>query len=90
MQFIQLFIMLESTQEYKDEKLLAVQEKRAKNEPIDKKCLENMRARYSEQNQKYLSLFLLLAQVHYSLLSSNSFTQFQPRCCRKVPNHPYS
>lgn len=49
--------MLESTQEYKDEKILAAQEKRAKDEPIDRKCLENMRNRYSEQNQKYI-LFL--------------------------------
>lgn len=45
--------MLENTQEYKDEKLIAAQEKRAKDEPIDRKCHEAMRAKYSDQNLRY-------------------------------------
>lgn len=45
-----LFLLLENTREYKDEKLIEQQEKRAKNEPIDRKCLENMRVKYGEQN----------------------------------------
>jgi len=48
-----LFIMLENTQEYKDEKHTVAHEKREKDEPIDRRCLETMRARYSEQNQNF-------------------------------------
>lgn len=61
--------MLESTQEYKDEKILAAQEKRAKDAPIDRKCLENMRTRYSEQSQRY-TLFLFLLSPPFFLHNS--------------------
>ena len=48
---IQLYMMLENTQEFKDEKTSEDSHKRAKDEPVDRKCLENMRARYGENNQ---------------------------------------
>jgi len=43
-----LFIMLENTMEYQQEKMAKAEERRIRDEPIDRKALEVVRARYSE------------------------------------------
>ncbi len=44
--------MLENTPEYKEEKIIIAQDKKIKNEPIDRRCLDAMRMKYSEQNMR--------------------------------------